>query len=182
MTVIVALGIVGVFAQQNVEWPNITGGYSSTRYAAIDQINASNVGGLRIAWRRAAVDPQLKVLDPALTSPNNFRATPLMIDGVLYSPNGVGLVEAFHPGTGETIWVQQPPGGVKGLTGDSTRGLGYWQDGAEARLFVQRGDTLTALDPLAWVTVGCAAALTWLAAEGIGRLAFRRARAESSRA
>ena len=31
-----------------------------------------------------------------------------MIGGVLYSPNGIGLVEAFHPGTGKTLWVQEP--------------------------------------------------------------------------
>ena len=54
-----------------------------------------------------------------------------MIDGVLYSSNGIGLVEAFHPGTGKTLWVQQPypdePDG--GLRGTSTRGLAYWSDG-----------------------------------------------------
>ncbi len=49
VTVIVALSIVGLVAQQNVEWPNITGGYSSTRYAAIDQINASNFNNLKVA-------------------------------------------------------------------------------------------------------------------------------------
>ncbi|PYR87606.1 MAG: hypothetical protein DMF84_31195, partial [Acidobacteria bacterium] len=79
----------------------------------------------------------------------NFRATPLMIDGVLYSPNAIGLVEAFHPGTGKTIWVQEPfrdePG--QGLRGDSTRGVTYWTDGAERRLFLVRGEYLIALDP-----------------------------------
>ncbi len=138
---------VAIASAQNTEWRNYSGDPGSTKYAAIDQIDASNVATLRIAWRRPAVDPQLRALDPALMSPNNFRATPLMVGGVLYSPNGVGLVEAFDPGTGKTVWVQQPPGGAKGLRGDSTRGLGYWESGGEARLFVQRGDTLTALDP-----------------------------------
>ena len=132
---------------QHGEWRSYSGDPGSTKYVPLDQVNKSNVATLRIAWRRPAVDPQLKALEPDLTSPNNFRATPLMIDGVLYSPNGVGLVEAFHPGTGKTIWVQQPPGGKAGLRGDSTRGLGYWRSGAEGRLFVQRGQTLTALNP-----------------------------------
>src|SRR5437867_11556192 len=30
----------------------------------------------------------------------SYRASPLMVDGVLYSTNGVGLVQAFHPGNG----------------------------------------------------------------------------------
>ena len=65
-----------------------------------------------------------------------------MIGGVLYSPNGVGLVEAFDPATGKTLWVQQPPEGTAGLRGDSTRGLGYWRSADEQRLFVQRGERL----------------------------------------
>ena len=72
-----------------------------------------------------------------------------MIDGVLYSPNGIGLVEAFHPGTGKTLWVQQPfrRRAGRGLRGDSTRGVAYWTDGSERRLFVIRGEYLIALDP-----------------------------------
>ena len=57
------------------------------------------------------------------------------------------MVEAFHPGTGETLWVQEPPGGAEGLPGASTRGVAYWSEGDEQRLFVQRGTFLYALDP-----------------------------------
>jgi len=130
-----------------VEWRSYSADPGSTKYSPVDQISPSNVATLIVAWRRPAVDASLKTLDPKLTFSNNFRATPLMIGGVLYSPNGVGLVEAFHPGTGQTIWVQQPPGGAEGLRGDSTRGLAYWRSGTDERLFVQRGETLMALDP-----------------------------------
>ena len=132
---------------QETEWRSYSADPGSTKYAAVDQINAANVATLQIAWRRPAVDAALRKLDPSVTFPNNFRATPLMIGGVLYSPNGLGLVEAFHPATGRTIWVQQPAGGAKGLRGDSTRGLAYWSSGSDERLFVQRGETLMALDP-----------------------------------
>lgn len=145
-----AASAAAVSAQQagvETEWRSYSADPGSTKYAAIDQINASNVAKLTIAWRRPAVDATLQRLDPSMTFSNNFRATPLMIGGVLYSPNGVGLVEAFHPATGRTIWVQQAPGGAEGLRGDSTRGLAYWRNGGEERLFVQRGETLTALDP-----------------------------------
>src|SRR5688572_7188660 len=135
--VLIAAGVTVVSAQ-NTEWRSYSSDPGSTKYAAVEQIDASNVARLRIAWRRPAVDPQLKALDPAMTSPNNFRATPLMIGGVLYSPNGVGLVEAFDPATGKTLWVQQPAEGTAGLRGDSTRGLGYWRNADEQRLFVQQ--------------------------------------------
>jgi quinoprotein glucose dehydrogenase len=129
----------------NSEWRSYNGDSRSTKYAPLDQINRTNVRSLRIAWRRPSVDPLLRGKDPKLDVPGNFRATPLMIGGVLYSPNGVGLVEAFHPGTGKTIWVQEPPTG-QGLSGNSTRGLGYWRNGTEERIFVQRGDALIALN------------------------------------
>jgi quinoprotein glucose dehydrogenase len=131
---------------QNGEWRSYSGDAGSTKYSAIDQINRTNVRSLRIAWRRPAVDPLLAAKDPQLQVPNNFRASPLMIGGVLFSPNGVGLVEAFDAGTGKTIWIQEPPAGPQGLRGDSTRGLAYWRGGADERIFVQRGDTLVALN------------------------------------
>ena len=125
MWIVAGLCLVGTAAAQteNGEWRSYSGDPGSTKYAPLDQINRTNVKTLRIAWRRPAVDPLLSGKDPKLQVPNNFRATPLMIGGVLYSPNGVGLVEAFDPGTGKTIWIQEPPPGSGGLRGTSTRGV-----------------------------------------------------------
>jgi quinoprotein glucose dehydrogenase len=147
----VALGMLAtaVAAQNgapNGEWRSYAGDPGSRKYAPLDQINRDNVATLKIAWRRPAIDPQFLAGQAGLRLSNNFRATPLMVNGVLYSPNAIGLVEAFHPGTGKTIWVQAPPAGTQGLSGDSTRGLAYWRDGADERIFVQRGGTLIALN------------------------------------
>ncbi len=105
-----AIGIArqGTGGAADVEWPAYGGDRGSTKYAPLDQINKDNVAQLRIAWRRPAVDGSSVEKKPDLSVPRDFRATPLMIGGVLYSPNGIGLVEAFHPGTGKTLWVQQP--------------------------------------------------------------------------
>jgi quinoprotein glucose dehydrogenase len=131
------------------EWRSHGADAASTRYAALDQITQANVAKLRIAWRRPAVDASLLTGAPDLSYSHDFRATPLMIDGVLYASNGIGLVEAFHPGTGKTIWVQTPftDEANRGLSGVSTRGISYWTDGRERRLFVIRGEYLIALDP-----------------------------------
>ncbi len=50
--VVVGLAIAGMpgSAQQKGEWPGITGGDTSTRYSALDQINASNFNSLKMAW------------------------------------------------------------------------------------------------------------------------------------
>src|SRR5437870_559924 len=67
------------------EWRSYSGDVGSTKYAPLDQINKANVKSLKIAWRRPAVDARLKSQNPKLTFSSNFRATPLMVNGVLYS-------------------------------------------------------------------------------------------------
>ena len=129
------------------EWRAYSGDQGATKYSALDRIDKTNVSDLQIAWRRAAVDESIRARSPDLTVSNNFRATPIMIDGVLYSPNGVGLIEAFDAGTGETIWIQQPmDSGEEAYAGSATRGAAYWTDGTDARILVQRGEYLIALN------------------------------------
>jgi hypothetical protein len=132
--VAIVLGSAFVAAQQGSrggEWTRYAADSGSTKYAPLDQINKDNVTRLRVAWRRPAVDLSVSARKPDFSHSNNYRATPLMIGGVLFTPNGIGLVEAFHPSTGQTLWVQKPfPDELdQGLRGDSARGVGYWADG-----------------------------------------------------
>ena len=91
------------------EWSVHGGDGGYTRYAPLDQqITERNVADLEVAWRRPAVAAELHERWPDLQY-SNQRSTPIIVDGVLYASNGIGLVEAFDPGTGETIWVQELP-------------------------------------------------------------------------
>jgi quinoprotein glucose dehydrogenase len=129
------------------QWRAYSGDRGATKYAPLDQINSGNAARLRIAWRRPAVDASILRQAPDLRYGNSFRATPLMIDGVLYAPNGIGFVEAFDAGTGATIWVEAPlEEGPNRYAGTSTRGVAYWTDGEQRRILVQRGEYLMALD------------------------------------
>ncbi|MDA0330331.1 MAG: PQQ-binding-like beta-propeller repeat protein [Gemmatimonadetes bacterium] len=77
-----------------------------------------------------------------------MRSTPILVDGVLYAPNAVGLVEAFDPGTGRTLWVQQlAEPTLEEVRGRSSRGVQLWGEGSERRLIVAREPYLYALDP-----------------------------------
>ena len=129
------------------EWRYYAGDRGATKYSPLDQITRDNVADLEIAWERAAVDQSILDAAPDLSYGNNFIAAPLMVDGVLYAPNGVGLVEAFDPGTGSTVWIQEPfddpPASYRGTV---TRGVAYWADGDEQRIIAQRGQWLFALD------------------------------------
>ena len=130
------------------EWRVHGGDAGYTRYAPLDQINADTVSGLRIAWRRKAVDASLHTRWPDLQYSNQLRSTPILVDGVLYASNGIGLVEAFDPGTGETIWVQDTAYlGKDTPRGAPNRGVAYWEADDDRRLFSLRPPYLLATDP-----------------------------------
>jgi quinoprotein glucose dehydrogenase len=131
----------------NTEWRSYGGDKGFTRYSSLDQINRDNVRNLQVVWRRLAVDPQIMTKFPDLSPSNYFRGTPIIIDGILYAPNGVGLIEAFDAATGRTKWVQQPvEPTLKEAAGQSTRGVAYWRKESDERIVSVRGEYLYALN------------------------------------
>jgi quinoprotein glucose dehydrogenase len=131
------------------EWPHFGGDKSFTRYSPLAQITRDNVKNLKILWRRPAVDAQLRKAFPDVTASAYFRSTPAMVGGMLYAPNGVGLLEAFDASTGETRWVQEPfHPTMKEAAGESTRGASYWRGKADedARVVFSRGEYLYAVN------------------------------------
>ncbi len=148
------LGLVAVHAgslhaQQSTahgEWSSYGGDKANTKYSPLAQIDRDNVSKLRVLWRRPAVDPGIIEAFPDLDPSNTFQSTPLMLGGVLYAPNGVGLVEAFDPGTGESLWIQEPlHEGFQGVAGRGTRGVAHWRDGSGQRIFSVRGKYLVSM-------------------------------------
>ncbi|MDP7572650.1 MAG: hypothetical protein QF391_13695, partial [Myxococcota bacterium] len=124
------------FAQQGAadgEWRSFAGDLGSTKYSGLDQIDADNVDTLRVAWRRPLVDAAYLAINPDVRYSSVSTSAPVIVDGVGYIPNAIGLVEAFDIGTGETRCAQQPYGGADDLRGAGTRGVAYWSDGADAR-------------------------------------------------
>ena len=128
------------------DWAAYGANIGSTKYIGLDQIDASNVNDLEIVWRRPALDQYFRELNPNQRIAANYGSAAIVRNGIAYIPNGVGLVEAFDPGTGETLWVQEPVGGVDGLPGAGTRGVAYWSDAEDQRILVQRGTYLYALN------------------------------------
>ncbi len=132
---------------QDAGWSYYGGDKNFDRYSPADLINKSNIDKVQMIWSRPSIDPTLSAQFPDLIPSEYFRGTPILIDGVLYAPNGVGLVEAFDPLTGETVWVQQPfEATLAEAAGISTRGVDYWASGSDKRIIVTRGDYLYALN------------------------------------
>ena len=143
--------IIQIAEGQTIEegaWHYFGGDNKFNRYSPLDQINANNVDQLRIVWRKDATAAWLQDDYDGLGPTKNLRSTPLLIDGVLYAQNIFGLVEAFDPATGETIWTQEPyQQTLLEAAGISSRGIAHWQRGIDQRLMTVRGSYLYALNP-----------------------------------
>src|SRR5436305_486931 len=82
---------------QNGDWPITGGDAGSSRYSALDQINRDNVATLRVAWIYHTGD-----VTPGTRS--EIQATPIVIDGVMYTTTPTLAVVALRADRGTLIW------------------------------------------------------------------------------
>ena len=128
------------------EWTTYGATLASTRYSPLDQITKDNFNKLEIAWRfkTDAMGPRPEF---------NFQATPLMVDGTVYTTAGTRrAVVALDAVTGEMKWMHSENEGKRGESAPrllSGRGLAYWpgSNGQGARIvYVTPGYEMVALD------------------------------------
>src|SRR6266576_3259792 len=142
------------------EWRYLNSDPGATRYAPLDQINKDNFKDLKIAWRwKPGIPPAASSLggtaqsngDPTLAIYRS-EATPIMVGGILYeSAGGQRVVAAIDAATGKQLWLwngmNENGRDRKAPRRNAGRGVAYWTDGNEARIFVvTTGFYLVALD------------------------------------
>ena len=139
-----ATGQAQTYGTQNGEWQTYGGDLKSTRYSALDQINADNFNKIEVAWRfkTDALGPRPEF---------NLQATPLMVKGVMYTVGGTRRAAvALDAATGEMLWMHTMNEGKRGESAPrqlSGRGLSYWTDGREERIvYVTPGYEMVALN------------------------------------
>ena len=128
----------------NGQWRSYGGDDGSTKYAALDQIDADNVDRLQVAWQWASPDTPIVTENRALRV-GAFKATPLMVDGVLYIRTSLSIVAAIDAETGEQLWVQDVGSYESGRPtnlGFNSRGVAHWsdRDSDDARIFLATSD------------------------------------------
>ncbi|HIM50341.1 MAG TPA: hypothetical protein EYM36_00290 [Acidobacteria bacterium] len=141
MTTLCAPTVVAQTGALNGEWRSYGGDDGSTKYAALDQIDAGNVDRLQVAWQWESSDTAV-IANRELRA-GAFKATPLMVGGVLYIRTSLSIVAAIDAETGEELWVQDVGSYESGrLTnlGFNSRGVAHWSDGDDARIFLATGD------------------------------------------
>src|SRR4051812_19778545 len=119
------------------DWRVYGGGPESIRYSVLDQINRGNVRKLQVAWTYDTGD---------VFPESEMQCNPIVIDGVLYASSPKVRVFALDAATGKQIWRFDPNEGSRRVGKQRNRGLTWWQDGSERRLFFGFRQWLYALD------------------------------------
>jgi quinoprotein glucose dehydrogenase len=119
------------------DWPAYGGGSDEIRYSKLDQINRQNVTHLQVAW----------TFDTGDAFPGSeFQCNPLIVNGVLYATTPKGNVVALDAATGKLSWRYEPGKHSRAIGKVRNRGLTYWSDGADARVFTAFRQYLYSLD------------------------------------
>ncbi len=111
---------VGAFSRaQTVDWPVYNGGADGDHYSRLTQINRENVRDLEIAW---TFDTGEK---------GGIQTNPVIVGRTLYAYTPTQKVIALDAVTGGLKWKFD-----SGINGSQpVRGVTYWTDGKDARIF-----------------------------------------------
>jgi quinoprotein glucose dehydrogenase len=123
------------------EWRFYGADAGSTKYSTLNQIRAGNASRLRVAWRWTS--PDNEIARASQVQPGSYEDTPLVVNGVMYTFTGLGIIAAINPGTGATIWqldLETWKLGRPTNLGFLHRGLAYWTDGTAERLLAGTHD------------------------------------------
>lgn len=126
---IALLAVTAGAESDNVDWLYHGGDAANTKFSPLDEINADNLEDLRIVWRWQS--PDVEVAGPEIAGDQHNRATPIVIDGVIYFSTSLNLVVAIDAATGVEKWRFDPGAWEEeAFLFGFHRGASYWQ-GAE---------------------------------------------------
>jgi alcohol dehydrogenase (cytochrome c) len=100
-------------ADQPENWLNYSATYDNQRYSRLDQITRDNVGELELRWIWQA------------RSLEKFEATPLVVDGILYTVQAPNDIVALDALSGRVFWTYHHENlpGARACCGAVNRGL-----------------------------------------------------------
>src|ERR1039457_4930732 len=121
----------GICAGQSAtDWPVYNGGVDGDHYSKLTEINRANVNQLDVAW---SFDTGEK---------GGIQANPLIVGRRLYAYTPTQKIVALDAATGKLQWKFDS--GVVGT--QPARGMAYWTDGNERRIFAGVMNFLYCLD------------------------------------
>lgn len=121
----------------NEDWESYNGGNDRNHFSLLDEINTDNVAGLKQAWIYAANGAD------TLNNSTQMQCNPIVIAGILYGVSPDHQAFALKADTGEELWRTELSDETFNMT---SRGVSYWKEGQDERVFFGYGAYLYALD------------------------------------
>ena len=128
--VVAMLAHAGIANAADADWPRYGGDDAKTRHSALTQINRGNVGQLALAWQYDTGEK------------GDTQTQPIVVGRTLYGYTPSHKTFALDAATGQQLWSFDS--GIAGV--GANRGLMYWKDGEDARVFAAVDNFVYALD------------------------------------
>lgn len=119
-------------------WSDYLGGPDRNHFTALSQITPENINEIKVAWEYSTPDS------------GQMQMNAIIIDTILYGISAGLKVFALHAATGQEIWST---GDHEKVWHSTSRGVAYWTDGTDKRIFYTAGSYLFAIDALTGQTI-----------------------------
>lgn len=128
------------YSTRHKDWPVYLGDKSSSHYSSLRQIDTGNVQQLKIAWIYHTGDAD------TLTH-SQIECNPIEVNGVLYATSPGLKLFALDAATGKPEWIFDPFADTSETKVQISvnRGVTYWSDGNDRRIFYTAGSYLYAV-------------------------------------
>jgi quinoprotein glucose dehydrogenase len=136
---IAALTLSICCTNNRVDWPEYNGGPDRNHYSAVTEIAENNLSRLEKAWEYSSGGGD------TINNRTQIQCNPIIIDGILFGVSAGSQAFALNAATGAEIWRTNFTDETFSMT---SRGLTYYADGNEKRVFFGFGHLLYALDAM----------------------------------
>lgn len=118
------------------DWTTYRGDDGGNAYSPLDEINRDNVNQLKVAWSYRT---------GGHSGNSTIQCNPLIVDGILYGMSPTRKVFALDAKSGKELWVFNPYE-ARSNEGGVSRGLAFWKNDAERRIYMTASYRLLAID------------------------------------
>jgi quinoprotein glucose dehydrogenase len=132
--------------KQYTDWKVFGGSKENTHYSTLTQIDTNNVTQLQVAWTYHTGDADT-------INHSQIQCNPIIVNGIMYATSPRLKLIAVDAATGKEKWVFNPQDSNQNKSFadfimNNNRGVTYWEDGDDKRVFYVAGSILYAINAL----------------------------------